>query len=94
MESDAFENFKVLESKIEEAADMIVRIRTEKKKLANENKELKDEIKMLYIKEEELRKEVDTLKDDKQNQGDFERVREEIGTRIEVMLEKLDEIDI
>ncbi|MCD6380197.1 cell division protein ZapB [bacterium] len=94
MENDTLESFKVLESKIEAAADMIVKVRAEKKILVDENKELKDEIKMLYTKNEELSKEVDTLKDDKQNQGNFERVREEIGTRIDVMLEKLGEIDI
>jgi FtsZ-binding cell division protein ZapB len=94
MDNGALESFKVLESKIEEAADMIIKARAEKKILVDKNKELKDEIKMLYIKDEELRKEVDTLKDDKQNQSDFEIVREEIGTRIEVMLEKLGEIDI
>jgi peptidoglycan hydrolase CwlO-like protein len=94
MGDDTLGSFKLLESKIEEAANMITRVKAEKKKLVDENKELKDKIKMLYIKSDELVKEVDTLKGDKQNQGDFERVREEIKTRIEVMLEKLDKIDI
>jgi len=94
MGDDTLGSFKLLESKIEEAANMITRVKAEKKKLVDENKELKDKIKMLYIKSDELVKEVDTLKGSKQNQGDFERVREEIKTRIEVMLEKLDKIDI
>ncbi len=94
MGDDTLGSFKLLESKIEEAANMITSVKAEKKKLEGENKELEDKIKMLYIKNEELVKEVNTLKGDKQNQGDFERVREEIKTRIEVMLEKLDKIDI
>lgn len=94
MENNSLDSFKLLESKIAKAADMVARLREEKKKYEDENKELKDEIKVLYNKNEELGQKVDTLQNDNQNRNDFERVREEIGTRIEAMLEKLDEIDI
>ncbi|MDZ7859896.1 MAG: cell division protein ZapB [Candidatus Krumholzibacteriota bacterium] len=94
MENNNLDSFKLLESKISKAADMVVRLKEEKKKFEDENKELKDEIKVLYNKNEELTQKVDTLQNDNQNRNDFEKVREEIGTRIEAMLEKLEEIDI
>lgn len=94
MTSKDFEGFKILEEKIGKAADMIQKLRDEKNKADEENKKLKEEIKMLYTKNEELKKEVERLQDDRQNHEDFDRVREEISNRIEVMLGKLDRIEI
>ncbi len=94
MSGKHFEGFKILEEKIEKAAEVIRRIRDERDSIEEENKKLKEEIEMLYTKNDELKSEFDRLKENRHNQEDFEKVREEISNRIEVMLEKLDEIDI
>jgi len=94
MASKHFEGFKILEEKIERAAEVIQKIRDERDRMEQENKKLKQEIEMLYTKNDELKNEFARLQEDRHNQEDFEKVREEISNRIEVMLEKLDRIDI
>lgn len=85
---------EVLEEKILKAAKAIDTLHREKKKAEEENKVLKDKIESLYIKNEELLKELEIFKKDKEKGKDFEKTREEIGNKIEEMLSKLEELNI
>ena len=87
-------NLDMLEVKITKAAEHIGRLKEEKIKLEQVNKELKEKIESLYIRNEELQKELEVLRSDKQQTGDFDKTREEIKEKIEEMLAKLDELDI
>ena len=53
---------EALEKKITKAADMINRLRDEKNEIEAANKELKEKMESLYIKNEELNKELKALK--------------------------------
>jgi hypothetical protein len=48
----------------------------------------------LYIRNEELAKELEVLRTEKQKTGDFDNTREEIKGKVEEMLAKLDSLDI
>lgn len=87
-------NLDLLEEKITKAAEHIARLRDEKIRLEEINKELKEKIDSLYIKNEELTKELQILRTDKQRTGDFDKTREEIKGKVEEMLARLDELDI
>jgi predicted nuclease with TOPRIM domain len=87
-------NLDVLEEKITKAAEHIARLRDEKIRLEEINKELKEKINSLYIKNEELTRELEILRTDKQRTGDFDKTREEIKGKVEEMLARLDELDI
>jgi len=87
-------NLDMLEEKITKAAEHIARLRDEKIRLEGINKELKEKIDSLYIKNEELTKELQILRTDKQRTGDFDKTREEIKGKVEEMLARLDELDI
>jgi peptidoglycan hydrolase CwlO-like protein len=94
MEETTFAGFKVLEEKIEKAANIIEQLRGEKERLEKENNELKNKLDVLYNENEELAGKVDELEQMQNQEEDFNRVREEIGNRIEMMLGKLDRIEI
>jgi chromosome segregation ATPase len=72
----------------------IARLKEEKIKLEQANKELKEKIDLLYISNEELTRELEILRTDKQGAGDFDKTREEIKGKVEEMLAKLDQLDI
>jgi peptidoglycan hydrolase CwlO-like protein len=94
MEETTFAGFKVLEEKIEKAADVIRSLRQEKERIEKENNELKSKLNVLYNENEELAGKVDQLQQEERKQEDLNRVREEISDRIEMMLGKLEKIDI
>ncbi|HSG28002.1 MAG TPA: hypothetical protein VLA34_05935 [Candidatus Krumholzibacterium sp.] len=87
-------SLELLEEKILMAAKRIETLTMEKKKIEEKNKVLKEEIESLYIRNEEMAKELEIFKNDKENNKDFEKTREEIGNKIEEMLLKLDGLDI
>jgi len=87
-------NLDALEEKITKAAEHIARLREEKIKLEQSNKELKEKIESLYIKNEDLIRELEILRTDKRKTGDFDKTREEIKGKVEEMLAKLDHLDI
>ncbi|MGD1047561.1 MAG: cell division protein ZapB [Candidatus Krumholzibacteriaceae bacterium] len=87
-------NLDALEEKITKAAEHIARLRDEKIRLEEINKELKEKIDSLYIKNEELTRQLEILRTDKQRTGDFDKTREEIKGKVEEMLARLDELDI
>ena len=87
-------NLDALEEKITKAAEHIARLRDEKIRLEEINKELKEKIDSLYIKNEELTRQLEILRIDKQRTGDFDKTREEIKGKVEEMLARLDELDI
>ena len=87
-------NLDMLEEKINKAAEHIVRLKEEKIKLDQSNKELKEKIDLLYISNEELTRELEILRTDKQRTGDFDKTREEIKGKVEEMLARLDQLDI
>ncbi|MBD3178922.1 MAG: hypothetical protein GF417_04590 [Candidatus Latescibacteria bacterium] len=94
MEETTFAGFKVLEEKIEKAANIIQSLRQEKERVEKENNELKNKLDLLYNENEELAGKVDHLQQQERKQEDLNRVREEISNRIEMMLGKLEKIDI
>ena len=55
---------------------------------------MKEKIDSLYINKEELLKEIEILKSEKERNEDSGKAREEIKAKIEEMLAKLDELDI
>jgi predicted nuclease with TOPRIM domain len=87
-------NLDLLEEKVTKAAEHIARLKEEKLKLEESNKELKGRIDSLYIRNEELAKELEVLRTEKQKTGDFDNTREEIKGKVEEMLAKLDSLDI
>jgi len=87
-------NLDLLEEKITKTAEHIARLKEEKLKLEESNKELKGRIDSLYIRNEELAKELEVLRTEKQKTGDFDNTREEIKGKVEEMLAKLDSLDI
>lgn len=86
-------NLDLLEEKITKAAGHIARLKEEKSALEENNKELKGKIDLLYIRNEELTRELEILRTEKQKTGDFDKTREEIKGRIEEMLAKLDQLE-
>jgi len=94
MASTGIVNLDMLEEKINKAAEHIVRLKEEKIKLDQSNKELKEKIDLLYISNEELTRELEILRTDKQGTGDFDKTREEIKGKVEEMLARLDQLDI
>ena len=94
MSSTGLASLEMLENKIVKAAELIGRLADEKKKIEGANKVLKEEIESLYIKNEEMAKELEIFKMDKEKEKDFDKTREEIGNKIEEMLMKLDGLDI
>jgi chromosome segregation ATPase len=94
MASTGIVNLDMLEEKINKAAEHIVRLKEEKIKLEQSNKELKEKIDLLYISNEELARELEILRTDKQRTGDFDKTREEIKGKVEEMLARLDQLDI
>lgn len=87
-------NLDMLEAKITKAAEHIAHLREEKFKLEQSNKELKGKMDSLYIKNEDLTRELEILRTEKQKTGDFDKTREEIKGKVEEMLAKLDDLDI
>jgi chromosome segregation ATPase len=87
-------NLDLLEEKINKAADHIARLKEEKIKLEQANKELKAKVDSLYISNEELARELEILRTEKKRTGDFDKTREEIKEKVEEMLAKLDDLDI
>ncbi|MCK4538538.1 MAG: hypothetical protein KAV42_07060 [Candidatus Krumholzibacteria bacterium] len=94
MSSTGLASLEMLENKIVKAAELIGRLADEKKKMEEANKVLKEKIESLYIKNEEMAKELEIFKMDKEKGKDFDKTREEIGNKIEEMLMKLDGLDI
>jgi hypothetical protein len=84
----------VLEEKINKAVEMITRLKQDKNNLEEINKELKEKLDLLYIKNEELMKELKKLKHDKERNKKSDKTREEIKNKIEGMLVKLEEFEI
>lgn len=87
-------NLDALEEKITKAAEHIARLREDKSKLEQSNKELKEKIDSLYIRNEDLVRELEILRTEKQKAGDPDKTREEIRGKVEEMLAKLDHLDI
>jgi len=87
-------NLDILEEKIKKAAELINRLREEKLALERENKELKEKLNSLYISNEELTREIEDLRLEKEKSQVSEETREEIKKRIEEMLAKLDELEL
>ena len=87
-------DFDMLEKKITQAAEFIEQLRSEKKQIEDANIKLKEELDSIYIKNEELTKELRQLKKEKKGKKDLEKTREELNNKIEEMLAKLEEIDI
>ena len=87
-------DFDLLEKKITQAAEYIEQLRTQKKQVEDANNKLKEELDSIYIKNEELTKELRQLKKEKKGKKDLEKTREELNHKIEDMLAKLEEIDI
>jgi len=84
----------LLEQKITKAAALIERLQREKNEMAEANKELKEKIDSLYITNEKLAKELETLKTSKDSTKDFDKTREEIKNKIEEMLVKFDGLEV
>lgn len=87
-------NLDALEDKINKAAERIAGLKDEKLALEGINKELKEKIDSLYIKTEELTKQIEILKREKGKATEFEKTREEINGKVEEMLAKLEQLDI
>jgi uncharacterized coiled-coil DUF342 family protein len=87
-------NLDALEEKINKAAERIAALKQEKLVLEAQNKELKEKIDSLYIKNEELTKQIEILKREKGKTTEFEKTREEINGKVEEMLAKLEQLDI
>jgi len=87
-------DFDLLEKKITQAAEYIERLKAEKKQVEDANNELKEELESIYIKNVELTKELKDLKKANKGKKDLEKTREELNSKIEVMLAKLEEIEI
>ena len=87
-------SLEMLEEKIIRAAKRIEALTEEKNRIEEKNKVLKEENESLYIRNEEMAKELEIFKKDKEKQKDFEKTREEIGNKIVEMLLKLDGLDI
>ena len=87
-------DFDLLEKKIRKAAECIEQLRAEKKQADVANNKLKEELDSLYINNEALTKELKQLKKEKNKKKDFEKTREELNSKIEEMLAKLEELDI
>jgi FtsZ-binding cell division protein ZapB len=87
-------SLEVLEEKINRAASLINALRKEKNEVELANKELKEKMQTLYIKNEELTQQLEALKRQREKRGSFDKAREEIGNKIEEMLAKLEGLDI
>jgi FtsZ-binding cell division protein ZapB len=87
-------DFDLLEKKITQAAEFIERLKSEKKQVEDANNELKEELRSIYIKNEELTKELKAVKKENKGKKDLEKTREELNSKIDGMLAKLEEIDI
>lgn len=87
-------NLDILEEKITKAAEAITRLKAEKAELERSNKELKQKFDSVYIRNEELTREIEHLRAERQRTGDFEKTREEIKGKVEEMLAKLDQLDM
>jgi uncharacterized coiled-coil DUF342 family protein len=87
-------NLDALEDKINKAAERIAVLKEEKLALEGINKELKEKIDSLYIKNEDLTKQIESLKREKGKATEFEKTREEINGKVEEMLAKLEQLDI
>jgi len=84
----------LLEDKINKAAELIERLRQEKNRTLDNNKELKDKIESLYITHEELEKQIKELKKAKTVSKASDTGREEIKHKIEEMLVKLESLEL
>ena len=87
-------DFDLLEKKITQAAEYIERLKAEKKQIEDANNKLKAKLDSIYIKNEELTKELKQLKKEKKGKKDLVKTREELGNKIDEMLAKLEELDI
>ena len=87
-------NLDMLEEKITRAVEHISRLKEDKLRLEEVNKELKEKIDSLYILNGDLRRELEILRTEKKKTGDFDQTREEIKGKVEEMLAKLDQLDI
>jgi hypothetical protein len=87
-------DFEMLEKKINQAAEFIEQLKKEKKHLEAANIKLKEKFDSLYIKNEELTKELKHLKKEKKGKKDLEKTREELNNKIDEMLAKLEELEI
>lgn len=94
MSSTGLASLELLEEKIVKAATLIDRLTAEKKKIEETNKVLKEKVESLYIKNEELRTELEIFKKNEEKEKDFDKTREEIGNKIEEMISKLDGLDL
>ena len=94
MSPTSIAGLEVLEEKIVKAAKLIDKLTKEKNNIEAQNKELKEKLDSLYIKNEELTKELEIFKKDRKSTKDFDKKREEIGNKIEEMLEKLEGLEV
>ena len=87
-------DFDLLEQKIKKAAEFIEQLKAEKKQVEDANIKLKEELDSLYIKNEELTKELKHLKKGQNKKKDLEKTREELNSKIDEMLAKLEDLNI
>ncbi len=87
-------SLNALEEKINRAAELISTLREEKSRVESENKELNEKLKSLYIENEGLNEEIERLKNAQEGMVRTKQVREEIKSKIEEMLGKMDRLDI
>ncbi len=87
-------DFDLLEKKIIQAAEYIEKLKAAKKQVEDTNNELKEKLDSIYIKNEELTKELKHLRKENKGKKDLEKTREELNNKIEEMLAKLEEIAI
>jgi septation ring formation regulator EzrA len=84
----------LLEEKINKAANLIERLRGEKNSAEEANKELKAKIEALYIKNEELERQIKDLRKTQTVSKHTDKSREEIKNKIEEMLAKLEGLEL
>ena len=65
-----------------------------KKQVEDANIKLKEKLDSLYIKNEELTKELKHLKKGQNKKKDLEKTREELNSKIDEMLAKLEDLNI
>ncbi|MBN1165086.1 MAG: hypothetical protein JXB45_10945, partial [Candidatus Krumholzibacteriota bacterium] len=75
MGSTTISGLEALEDKILRAAALIEKLQREKNEVLEENKVLKEKNDLLYISSEELKKELEIFKQDKDKDKDFDKTR-------------------
>jgi chromosome segregation ATPase len=94
MSKSGIAGLSLLEDKINKAAGIIEQLRKDKISADEANKELKGEIESLYIKNEELQRQIKDLKKTQTVSKNTDKSREEIKKKIEEMLAKFESLEL